>query len=210
MYVCESHIMCGLVPPRCPSHAVVYNSTRTHLHLGGLARHNPGGSRFIAQLSTRQRNELIRRCGEPPKVGNSSLASYRRLSFWLPSALALNGGAGGSEGGAGRGQGGVASGPSVSVPPGGHAASNARDRRAAMFRSRSLKHRLAEACEVVLSSEAVRGSTTRRRERGLRRLFCAHGSGGRSPMLLSSTMNSVLLMVGIIAALWAYQRYSRS
>lgn len=65
-----------------------------------------------------------------------------------------------------------------------------------------------------MGSDAVVGSTSRRRERGLRKLFrspggAGVGGGGRSPVLLSSTMNSVLVVVGIVAALWAYQRYSR-
>lgn len=139
----------------------------------------------------------MRRCGEPPKVGNSSLNSYRKLSYWLPSALALAAATPGS----GSGDGGSTSGDDV------------RERRAAMFRSRSLRQRLSEACQVVMDSEAVRGSTVARRERGLRRLFASSGSGagggGPGHGFLSSTRNSVILIVGIFAAMVAYQRYAK-
>ncbi|CAN0061488.1 unnamed protein product [Sphacelaria rigidula] len=161
-------------------------------------------STCISQLSTRQRTDLIRRCGEPPKVGNSSLSSYRKLSFWLPSALSLGT-------------------PATSVAAAAaNTAAAAHDRRAAMFRSRSLRQRLSEACEAVMASDAVVGSTSRRRERGVRRLFCPPGNGtggagggagvgggGRPPILLSSAVNSVFLVVGILAALYVYQKYSR-
>ncbi|CAM9382576.1 unnamed protein product, partial [Pylaiella littoralis] len=113
----------------------------------------------VARLSTRQRVSLVRRCGEPPKVRNSSLASYRKLSFWLPSALSLAGG-------------GASSGTTAAA-----AGRDDRERRAAMFRSRSLRQRLSEACQAVMQSEAVKGSTSSRRERGLRRLFSSSGSG---------------------------------
>ncbi|CAB1119096.1 unnamed protein product [Ectocarpus sp. CCAP 1310/34] len=160
----------------------------------------------LARLSTRQKISLIRRCGEPPKVGRSSLNSYRKLSFWLPSALALadvGGGGGAASGGtaAGGGEGRVAA---------------ARERRAAMFRNRSLRQRLSEACEVVMESEAVTGSTSSRRERGLRKLFApppsglgGGGGGGHGQGFLSSTRNSVILIVGIFAAMVAYQRISK-
>lgn len=94
----------------------------------------------------------------------------------------------------------------------------ARERRASMFRSRSLRQRLAEACEVVMESEAVTGSTSSRRERGLRKLFAAPpgalaggggGGGGHGHGFLSSTRNSVILIVGIFAAMVAYQRISK-
>lgn len=161
----------------------------------------------LARLSTRQRLGLIRRCGEPPKVGNSSLASYRKLSYWLPSALALTG-SGGESGGATGG--GAESGGAAG------AGRDARARRAAMFRSRSLRQRLSEGCEAVMESEAVKGSTSTRRERGLRTLFAASGSGaagggggGGGQGFLSSTRNSVILIVGIFAAMVAYQRYAK-
>lgn len=138
----------------------------------------------------------MRRCGEPPKVGNSSLNSYRKLSYWLPSALALTAAAPGS-----GSDGGSASGGDV------------RERRAAMFRSRSLRQRLSEACQVVMDSEAVRGSTVTRRERGLRRLFATSRSGAGGGVqghgFLSSKRNSVILIVGIFAAMVAYQRYAK-
>lgn len=135
-------------------------------------------------------------------MGNSSLNSYRKLSYWLPSALALTAAAPGSgSGGSGNGDGGGTSGGDV------------RERRAAMFRSRSLRQRLSEACQVVMESEAVRGSTIARRERGLRRLFASSGSGagggGQGHGFLSSTRNSVILIVGIFAAMVAYQRYAK-
>lgn len=73
-----------------------------------------------------------------------------------------------------------------------------------------------------MASDAVVGSTSRRRERGVRRLFCPPGNGtggagggagvgggGRPPILLSSAVNSVFLVVGILAALYVYQKYSR-
>lgn len=155
----------------------------------------------LARLSTRQRVGLLRRCGEPPKVGNSSLNSYRKLSYWLPSALALTAAAAAAAPGTG-GDGGSTTGVGV------------RERRAAMFRSRSLRQRLSEACEVVMESEAVQGSTSTRRERGLRRLFAASGSGagggGAGHGFLSSTRNSVILIVGIFAAMVAYQRYAKA
>lgn len=152
----------------------------------------------LARLSTRQRVSLVRRCGEPPKVGNSSLNSYRKLSYWLPSALAL-----------------TAPPPPVSGggDGGGTSGGDVRERRAAMFRSRSLRQRLSEGCQVVMESEAVRGSTIARRERGLRRLFASSGSGagggGQGHGFLSSTRNSVILIVGIFAAMVAYQRYAK-
>eukprot|EP00903_Cladosiphon_okamuranus_P006847 g6669.t1 len=152
----------------------------------------------LARLSTRQRVSLVRRCGEPPKVGNTSLNSYRKLSYWLPSALALTAAAPGSGGGSDGG----------STSGGGEA----RERRAAMFRSRSLRQRLSEACQLVMDSEAVRGSTVARRERGLRRLFaCGSGAGGggQGHGFLSSTRNSLILIVGIFAAMVAYQRYAK-
>eukprot|EP00752_Nemacystus_decipiens_P004359 g3983.t1 len=156
----------------------------------------------LARLSTRQRVSLVRRCGEPPKVGNSSLNSYRKLSYWLPSALALTAAAPGSGGGSSDDGGG-----------GGTSGSDVRERRAAMFRSRSLRQRLSEACQVVMESEAVRGSTVARRERGLRKLFASSGSGagggGQGHGFLSSTRNSVILIVGIFAAMVAYQRYAK-
>lgn len=152
----------------------------------------------LARLSTRQRVSVLRRCGELPKVGNSSLANYRKLSYWLPSALAL---AGGTTSGATAAAAAAAAGRDV------------RERRAAMFRSRSLRQRLSEACEAVMDSEAVKGSTSSRRERGLRRLFASSGSGasagGQGHGLFSSTRNSVILIVGIFAAMVAYQRYGK-
>ncbi|CAN0156777.1 unnamed protein product [Ectocarpus fasciculatus] len=159
----------------------------------------------LARLSTRQKISLIRRCGEPPKVSRSSLNSYRKLSYWLPSALALADAAVSSGGTAAGGGGG-----------GGRVAA-ARERRAAMFRSRSLRQRLSEACEVVMESEAVTGSTSSRRERGLRKLFApppsalggGGGAGGHGHGFLSSTRNSVILIVGIFAAMVAYQRISK-
>ncbi|CAN0231330.1 unnamed protein product, partial [Hapterophycus canaliculatus] len=164
----------------------------------------------LSRLSTRQRLGLIRRCGEPPKVGNSSLASYRKLSFWLPSALALTG----SGGGGGGGGGGASTGGGTGGGGTARAGRDARARRAAMFRSRSLRQRLSEGCEAVLESEAVKGSTRSRRERGLRRLFAASGSGAGgggagAHGFLSSTRNSVILIVGIFAAMVAYQRYAK-
>lgn len=141
-------------------------------------------------------------------MGNSSLASYRKLSYWLPSALALTGSNGGgtpNTGGEGGGVGGTAG-----------AGRDARARRAAMFRSRSLRQRLSEGCEAVMESEAVKGSTSSRRERGLRRLFAASGTGAGGGGggagghgFLSSTRNSVILIVGIFAAMVAYQRYAK-
>lgn len=167
-------------------------------------------------MSTRQRMELVRRCGEFPKLGNASLSTYRKMSFWLPSALALSSSASTSDASGGNGRSGVRDlwsttrGATLGARS-GRGDATARDRRVAMFKCRSLKQRLTEACEAVMVSEAVRGSTVRRRERGFRRLFCSPGNGGgRSPVMLSSTMNSVLLVVGILAALWAYQRYSRA
>lgn len=159
----------------------------------------------LSRLSTRQRVDLVRRCGEAPKVGNSSLSSYRKLSFWLPSALALSGSTAG----------GAAFGSTATVAIGGVGARvggmDGRERRAAMFRNRSLRQRLSEACEAVMESEAVMGSTSSRRERGLRRLFASSGTGaggrGRAHGFLSSTTNSVILIVGIFAAMLAYQRY---
>jgi len=134
-------------------------------------------------------------------VANSSLNSYRKFSYWLPSALSLAGGTGDGGGGGG---GGAAAAAGVA---------DARERRAAMFRSRSLRQRLSEACEAVMDSEAVRGSTSSRRERGLRRLFAAPGSGAGGGVhghgFLSSTRNSVILIVGIFAAMVAYQRYAK-
>ncbi|CAN0198090.1 unnamed protein product [Ectocarpus sp. 6 AP-2014] len=161
----------------------------------------------LARLSTRQKISLIRRCGEPPKVGRSSLNSYRKLSYWLPSALALADAGGG---------GGAASGGTAAGSGGGRVAA-ARERRAAMFRNRSLRQRLSEACEVVMESEAVTGSTSSRRERGLRKLFApppsglggGGGGGGHGQGFLSSTRNSVILIVGIFAAMVAYQRISK-
>lgn len=167
--------------------------------------HSPLLPSCLARLSTRQRIELIRRCGEPPKVGNSSLSNYRKLSFWLPSALALSGVTAG----------GAAFGPTSTIASGGVGArvgaTDGRERRAAMFRSRSLRQRLSEACQAVMESEAVMGSTSRRRERGLRRLFAASGPGaggrGRGHGFFSATSHSVCLIVGIFAAMIAYQRY---
>ncbi|CAN0088435.1 unnamed protein product [Scytosiphon promiscuus] len=166
----------------------------------------------LARLPTRQKLGLLRRCGEPPKVGNSSLASYRKLSYWLPSALALTGGVGGS-GGTSTGEGAGGSGGGAGPVRAGR---DARARRAAMFRSRSLRQRLSEGCEAVMESEAVMGSTSSRRERGLRRLFAASGSGAGGGGggagghgFLSSTRNSVILIVGIFAAMVAYQRYAK-
>lgn len=136
---------------------------------------------------------------------NSSLMSYRKLSFWLPSALALSDGA----------LGGPAFGSIATVANSGVGArvagTDGRERRAAMFRSRSLRQRLSEACEAVMESEAVVGSTNGRRERGLRRLFAASGTGaggrGGGHSFLGSTVNSVILIVGIFAAMFAYQRF---
>lgn len=158
----------------------------------------------MSQLSTRQRTELLRRCGEPPKVGNSSLSSYRKLSFWIPSAVAMGGtGQQSARGAAGR-------------RGNSNAAADAHNRRAAMFRSRSLKQRLSEACEAVMASDAIAGSTSLCRERGITKLFCSPGNGGgpgsaggRGSIMLSSTMSSVLLCFGILGALYVWQKYSR-
>lgn len=131
------------------------------------------------------------------------MSNYRKLSFWLPSALALSGG----------GSGGAAFGPTATIATAGVGVRvggiDGRERRAAMFRSRSVRQRLAEACESVMESEAVMGSTSSRRERGLRRLFGAPGAGrrGRGNGFLTSTTQSVILIVGIFAAMVAYQRY---
>ncbi|CAN0409917.1 unnamed protein product, partial [Laminaria digitata] len=164
-------------------------------------------SNCLSRLSTRKRVDLVRRCGEPPKVGNSSLASYRKLSFWLPSALALDGSP----------SGGASFGSTATVTTGGVGArvggTDGRERRGAMFRSRSLRQRLSEVCEAVMESEAVMGSTSTRRERGLRRLFASSGTGaggrGRNQSFLATTRNSVILIVGIFAAVLAYHRYVR-
>lgn len=140
-------------------------------------------------------------------MANSSLNSYRKFSYWLPSALSLAGGTSAAAGGSGGGGG---SGAAAAAAAG---VADARERRTAMFRSRSLRQRLSEACEAVMDSEAVRGSTSSRRERGLRRLFAAPGSGAGGGVhghgFLSSTRNSVILIVGIFAAMVAYQRYAK-
>ena len=64
-----------------------------------------------------------------------------------------------------------------------------------------------------MESEAVMGSTSTRRERGLRRLFASSGTGaggrGRNQSFFGTTRNSVILIVGIFAAMLAYQRYVR-
>ncbi|CAM9878666.1 unnamed protein product [Phaeothamnion confervicola] len=129
-------------------------------------------------LPPSQRQELRRRYGDLPSESLGVLSRYRKLSFWLPAALAIPGGAAGER------------------------------RRMAMLASRSLRARLCELAEIVISSEAATAPTARRREIGARRLF--ELSGYRRAAFLSTACSSIALLALIFAGLCVWTGWGES